>query len=122
MRIFVMAIFGILFLYIPSVMAISLETTATVQCAEEEKLIKGLLDSKNFCSSDEDCVVAKGICPFECNPYVNKKFIEEVNTRLDDYGQKCSRCIYECMGTQGAVCKNNKCIEKAFINKKYNNN
>jgi len=109
------AIISTLFLYTSS--AIAKEIPANVQCAEEEKLINELFDKKNFCSNDEDCVVAKGICPFECNPYVNRKFVDEINIKLDEYSRKCSKCIYECMGTQGAVCRNNKCIEKAFINK-----
>lgn len=84
-----------------------------LDCEELENRISKKLQSANFCDTDSDCIIRKGIgCPFGCGGYINKNF--DMSDILKDYDsyQVCpdSKCEYVCELPSPPICVNNKCV------------
>lgn len=71
-----------------------------------EKYIKLKIEKANYCSVDSDCIDAGGKCPFDCYVYVNKNEANKITELIESFD---SKCIYNCISCQTAICENNKC-------------
>ena len=72
----------------------------------------------NFCSTDADCAVAEGSCPFGCYLFHNAKIdFADYQPTLDTYRESCTPCTYKC-GTKPRVsdrrCKEGRCTDVRF--------
>lgn len=79
----------------------------------KEDSIKKQIVEANYCSEDLDCIDAGGKCPFDCYVYVNKKEVNKISKLIQEFD---SRCVYNCISCQGAICENNKCKQKCELN------
>lgn len=96
-----------------SSMACATELPNADECKKLEQGVKDYIVSQNHCEKGGDCVFVQQMCPFGCINYVHKDSINEVNKKMQDFlDNRCVKCIYDCMGSSGAICKNNKCVDK----------
>ena len=73
-----------------------------------ENQIKEQINQANYCNSEEDCVYVGSKCPFGCYIYVNEAEANRITKLIDEFD---SKCVYGCVQSYGAECKNNKCVE-----------
>jgi len=93
----------------------------TSNCETQEKDINQLIDSKNYCGQDSDCILLDidyG-CPFGCYNLINKnEEFQSINDLIMKYAKsECSECMYKCPQepkTEEIECINNKCIDTRY--------
>jgi len=72
--------------------------------------VKDILETYNYCESDDDCTYAMGECPFGCYITYNKKFGEIPSKIMDNYFEiNWKSCVYDCLYMDKVVCENYKC-------------
>lgn len=72
----------------------------------DESKIRKAIDSANYCTANDDCVLVESQCPFDCYVAVNKEKGNEISNLINNYK---SSCVYGCVEVSGASCENNKC-------------
>ena len=73
--------------------------------------INDLLDSYNYCETDDDCGYWNAICPFWCYLPLNKKFIDVANNIMKNYFDiNNTSCTYRCIIMNSIKCENYKCV------------
>lgn len=72
--------------------------------------VKEILETYNYCESDEDCAYFMWECPFGCFIAYNKKFGEIPSKIMDNYFEiNWKSCVYDCIYKDKVVCENYKC-------------
>jgi hypothetical protein len=90
-----------------------------------EEKINREIHKANYCTTDGDCVILQGSCPFGCGVYVNKTEIEDLRQQMIDYHQKMearnlARCVYNCNQVVSPICSSGKCLpKKCEMNMRY---
>lgn len=73
--------------------------------------IKELLESYNYCETDDDCGYIAWECPFGCYVPLNNNFSKIAWNILDNYFDVNGKnCVYSCLYMDKVVCENYKCI------------
>ena len=72
----------------------------------------------NFCSTDSDCAVGEGSCPFGCYLFHNKSIdFADYQATLKDYRDNCNPCEYKCASSPRATdrrCREGRCVDARF--------
>lgn len=72
--------------------------------------IKDLLDSYNYCETDDDCRYIAWECPFGCYVPLYKNFTDIAWKVMDNYFKVNGKsCVYSCLYADKVVCENYKC-------------
>ena len=72
--------------------------------------VKEILETYNYCESDNDCTYFMWECPFGCYITYNKKFGEIPSKIMDNYFEiNWKSCVYDCLYMDKVVCENYKC-------------
>lgn len=76
--------------------------------------IKWIIDSYNYCESDDDCELIAWECPFGCRIAINKNFRDTIWDIIYNYFENAQweKCVYSCVYAEKAVCENYKCEVK----------
>jgi len=87
--------------------------------------VKDILDSYNFCETDNDCIYTYWDCPFGCYVPVNKDFIGIASKIIANYFDINGHyCVYDCLEMNDVKCNNYKCemvaSEENWANKEDN--
>ena len=81
-------------------------------CEAKEDLA-AFLASRKGCSSDADCTIVPGSCPFGCFIPVASAAAVEVRGKLTALGERLdkagNRCVYRCMAPPAARCVEHRC-------------
>ena len=76
-----------------------------------EDEIKELLESYNYCETDDDCGYIAWECPFGCYVPLNNNFSKIAWNILGNYFDVNGKnCVYGCLYMDKVVCENYKCI------------
>jgi hypothetical protein len=82
-------------------------------CAGQLRIFRKFLYDGRICKSDDDCTVMEGICPMGCRLYINKNFVEIMDTEKEKLSEACpdSVCYYKCPPATSLrpICIRNKC-------------
>jgi CMP-N-acetylneuraminic acid synthetase len=82
------------------------------ECGRQIEIFKVFMHDGKICKSDDDCVSVDGSCPLGCKFYINKNFVQIINTEMDKVLNVCdtNSCSYKCPKINvKPVCKQNKC-------------
>lgn len=80
--------------------------------------IKEVLESYNYCESDQDCTYIDWNCPFWCFIPLHKNFEKVAWNILDKYFDiNWETCIYDCIYMDTVACENHQCVMKNSTNK-----
>lgn len=73
--------------------------------------IKNIMNSYNFCETDNDCSLIVWECPFGCRITVNKNYKNVIWDIIYNYFENIQweKCVYRCMYAEKVICNNNKC-------------
>ncbi len=72
--------------------------------------VKDILESYNFCETDDDCIYTYWDCPFGCYVPVNKDFVGITSKVITNYFDINGHyCVYDCMVMSEVKCNNYKC-------------
>jgi len=73
--------------------------------------VKEILDSYNYCESDNDCAYIIWECPFGCFIPLNKAFVWVAWDILNRYFEiNGKNCVYDCVYMDTVACENYKCV------------
>ena len=75
-----------------------------------EKEVKELLDSYNYCENDLDCGYFIWECPLWCYIPLNIKYIDIASNIVSNFiNHLDEQCVYDCLALNKAKCENYKC-------------
>lgn len=81
-------------------------------CEAKEDLA-AFLASRNACSSDAECTIVPGSCPFGCFIPAASAAAADVRAKLTALGERLdkagNRCVYRCMSPPAARCVEHRC-------------
>jgi len=77
-----------------------------------ESYIRKQIERANYCSTKDDCTLISGKCPFDCNIYINKNEVLEIQNLIKFFD---SYCMYKCMICKEFDCVNNKCVQRCSL-------
>ena len=82
-----------------------------VQEYPSASVIKGILDSYNYCEVDSDCTYFWWVCPLWCYITLNKNFIDIAWDIVSKFSESSANenCDYSCEAMYKSVCSNFKC-------------
>jgi hypothetical protein len=85
---------------------------SSTSCEAKENLA-AFVATRKSCSSDADCTIVPGSCPFGCFIPVAKAAATEVRAKLTALGERLdkagNRCVYRCMSPPAARCVEHRC-------------
>ncbi len=85
-------------------------------CGGQIKIFKKFLHDGRICKQNDDCIAVNSDCPVGCNLYINKNFIQIMQTEMGKVDEACSGsvCAYKCdkVKAQPVECVRNKCQVK----------
>lgn len=93
-------------------------TSGAVNCEAVVADLERSIVDMNFCSTDSDCAVGEGSCPFGCYLFHNKVIdFSDYEPALKNYRDNCSPCEYKCASSPRATdrrCREGRCVDARF--------
>ena len=76
---------------------------------------KKSVEKNNYCKVNDDCVVRRTFCSGDCEYFVNKAAVDEIQKFHKKLADKhlelnCQDCKGECRPLSQPKCENNKCV------------
>lgn len=79
------------------------------RCVDGQTAIVTQLGTLQSCKSDEECILLKANCPFNCNAINKQANITALISRITTYTKECGICVSECTTTTPR-CVNSQCV------------
>lgn len=93
-------------------------THSNVDCEAVTADLETSFVDMNFCTTDSDCAVAVGSCPFGCYLFHNAAIeFDDYQPALTAYQENCDPCEYQCASAPRAAdrrCREGRCVDARY--------
>lgn len=83
--------------------------TSPRHCVDSQAAIVKQVGTLQNCKSDEECILLKANCPFNCHAINKQASITALISSITAYTKECGICVSECTTTTPR-CVNSQCV------------